>query len=117
MLDKAEVPYKLTTHAPVYTSQEAADIRGVDLKSGAKAIVLASPVAGKKEERQFHLAVLSANNQFNSKSFRKLIKSKKLRFATDKEVYEVSGCLRGAVPPFGSLFARPIQTYVDRSLS
>ena len=46
-----------------------------------------------------------------------LIKSKKLRFATDKEVYEVSGCLRGAVPPFGSMFARPIQTYVDRSLS
>ena len=51
MIDKAEVPYKLTTHAPVYTSQEAADIRGVHLKSGAKAIVLASPVAGKKEER------------------------------------------------------------------
>jgi len=80
----------------VLTSQEAADVRGVSLNSGAKAIVLAAPG---DYEKLFYLAVMSAGRRFDSKAFRKIIKTKKLRFATNEEVYELSGCLSGAVPP------------------
>lgn len=112
------VPYKLTTHAPVLTSQEAADIRGVSLASGAKAMILKD--SGKKLTKPgtpCYLAIVSASKRFNSKEFKKLIKCKNVRFANAEEVYEYSGCITGAVPPFGSLFTIPVPTYVDSSLA
>ena len=112
------IEYKLTTHAPVKTSQEAADVRGVTLESGAKAMILKD--TGKKltkENTPFYLAVVSASQRFNSKTFKKLISCKNLRFANEQEVLEYSSCITGAVPPFGSLFTIPVPTYVDQSLS
>ena len=37
-----------------------------------------------------------------------------MRFATPEEVHQITGCLPGAVPPFGSIFG--VQTIVDESL-
>ena len=64
-----------------------------------------------------YLAIVSANKRFNSKEFKKLIKCKNVRFANTEEVLEFSGCITGAVPPFGSLFTKPIPTFVDASLA
>ena len=117
-LDEMQINYKLTTHAPVLTSQEAADIRGVNLSSGAKAMLLKD--CGKKlviEGAPFYLAILSASRRFSSKDFKKLINCKNIRFANTEEVLEVTGCITGAVPPFGSLFNKPTPTFVDESLS
>ena len=63
------------------------------------------------------LAVFPASERFHSQKFRSIIGSKRLRFATEEEVLELSGCLSGAVPPFGSLFSTPLKTYVDKKLS
>ena len=96
------------------TSQEAADVRGVSLDSGAKAIILRD--CGKKLtllDTPFYLAVVSASQRLNSKEFKKLIKCKNIRFATPEEVLEYSGCIPGAVPPFGSLFTKQVPTFVD----
>ena len=98
------------------TCEEAAEVRGVSLDSGAKAMVLKD--TGKKlalEGVPFYLAVLSASKRFNSKAFKKIINCKSLRFATPEEVFATTGCLPGAVPPFGKLFGVPV--WVDRSLS
>ena len=100
------------------TSQEAADVRGVSLSSGAKAMLLKDCGKTLKDSNfPFYLAVLSASRRFSSKDFKKLIKVKNIRFATTEEVFEWSGCISGAVPPFGSLFTKPCPTYVDKSLS
>ena len=40
--------------------------------------------------------------------------NKNIRFATPQEVFETTGCLPGAVPPFGKIFG--LKVYVDRSL-
>jgi len=64
----------------------------------------------------FYLAVLSAARRFSSKDFKKLIGAKSIRFATNEEVYRVTGCLSGAVPPFGSMFNEKVITCVDQSL-
>ena len=75
---------------------------------------------GKKltlENTPFYLAVISASKKFNSKTFKKLSKCKNIRFANTEEVLEYSGCITGAVPPFGSLFTKAVPTWVDESLA
>jgi Ala-tRNA(Pro) deacylase len=107
---------KCKTYNAARTSEEAAEIRGVSLASGAKAMVLKD--TGKKlalEGVPFYLAVLSASNRFSLKAFKKMINCKSLRFATPQECFEVTGCLSGAVSPFRKLFSVPI--WVDRRLS
>lgn len=64
----------------------------------------------------FYLAVLSGAKRFNSKEFKKLIGAKSIRFATPEEVKRITGCLSGAVPPFGSMFKENVLTKVDKSL-
>ena len=73
--------------------------------------------SGKKLTRDgvpYYLAVLSASTRFSSKQFKKTINCKNFRFATPEEVHSATGCLPGAVPPFGSVFGIPV--WVDRSL-
>ena len=62
----------------------------------------------------FTLAVMSASKKFSWKLVKKVLKAKNIRFATVDEVKSVTGCLPGAVPPFGSVFG--VQTIVDESL-
>ena len=90
----------------------------MSLSSGAKAMLLKD--CGKKLTLAgvpFYLAILSASKRFSSKDFKKLINCKNIRFANTEEVFEVSGCITGAVPPFGSLFTKPVPTFVDESLA
>ena len=115
-LEAAKVAFTVSEHAPVLTSEEAAKVRNVSLDSGAKALILKD--SGKKlvlEGVPFYLAIIGASRKFNSKQFKKLINCKNIRFATPEEVHSSTGCLPGAVPPFGKMFKMP--TWVDRSLS
>ena len=65
----------------------------------------------------FFLVVCSATKKLNTGKFKKLVGSKNVRFAKQDEVYDLSGCITGAVPPFGSLFTKPLTTYIDISLA
>ena len=69
---------------------------------------------GVAEEKSFYLAVMSASKKFSWKLLKKVLKIKNMRFATPEEVAKITGCLPGAVPPFGSVFNVP--TLVDESL-
>lgn len=62
----------------------------------------------------FVLAVMSASRKLDSNKFKKLIKCKNLKFASEEEVWNVTKCVPGAVPPFGSLWG--VKTYADESL-
>ena len=90
-------------------------MRGVTLESGAKAMLLKD--TGKKlalEGVPFYMAIVGGACRFSSKTFKKLIKCKSLRFASPQEVWDTTGTLTGAVPPFGRMFNIPL--WVDRSL-
>ena len=52
--------FTVSHHAPVYTSEEAAAIRGVPLASGAKALVV-------KAGNEFRLLVIPADRKLDSK--------------------------------------------------
>eukprot|EP00347_Sterkiella_histriomuscorum_P018587 403344942 len=114
MLREKGIDFNLTTHEPVLTSKAAAEARGATLASGAKAMLLKDNSKNVAESALFYLAVMSASKKFSWKLLKKVLKIKNMRFATPEEVYERTGCLPGAVPPFGSSFDTP--TLVDESL-
>lgn len=107
-LEAAEIGFQRTRHAPVYTSAEAAAVRGVALHSGAKALIV-------KGEDTFVMAVLPADRSLDSAALRAILATKRLRFATKEEVFEITGLTPGSIPPFGSLFG--LSTFCDDHLA
>src|SRR5947209_20383367 len=107
-LRQAGVPFTVLRHAPVYTSEEAAAVRGTPLASGAKALVV-------KAGETFALLVLPADRKLDSRRARAALGVKGLRFATGGEVEQLTGLQPGSIPPFGSLFRLP--TYCDPALA
>jgi Ala-tRNA(Pro) deacylase len=108
LLDARGVVYDILRHVPVYTSQEAAAVRGTSLASGAKALIC-------KADERFVMFVMPADRKLDSKQVRKAFGVKSLRFATREEVLERTRLAPGAIPPFGQLFELP--TYCDEQLA
>ena len=107
LLDRNGVSYDASTHAPARTSQEAAAIRGVHIKTGAKAMLIRS-------EGAFTLFILSAEDKMDFKKIKEILGTKSTTLATSEEVERITHCVPGCVPPFGSLFGTT--TYVDEHL-
>jgi Ala-tRNA(Pro) deacylase len=107
-LAAAGVAYDVLRHAPVFTSEEAAAVRGTSLASGAKALVC-------KADEQFVLIIVPADRRLAGKLFRKAAGVKSLRFASKEEVEQLTGLAPGSIPPFGSLFNLP--TWCDELLA
>ena len=101
------VPFTILRHEPVFTSEQAAAVRGTSLASGAKALVV-------KAGETFVLLVLPADRKLDSRKARDALKVKALRFASKDEVRSLTSLQPGAIPPFGSLFQ--LATYCDPAL-
>jgi prolyl-tRNA editing enzyme YbaK/EbsC (Cys-tRNA(Pro) deacylase) len=108
LLDAQGVEYREVHHAPTRTSEEAADARGEDLSIGGKALVL-------KIDNSFRLFVLSASKRIDSVKIKRYFHAKRIRFATEQELDELTKLVPGSVPPFGKpLF--DLELYVDRTI-
>jgi Ala-tRNA(Pro) deacylase len=107
LLKQHGIAYEVLRHEPVYTSEEAARVRGTPLASGAKALVC-------KGEESFVMFVLPADRKLDSHAVRRAKGWRKLRFATREEVVELTGLAPGSIPPFGSLFG--LATLCDERL-
>jgi len=108
MLDQQGVVFQVKRHDMVYTSEEAARVRGTSLASGAKALVC-------KADGQFVMFVIPANRRLASKMVRKNESIRRLRFASRAEVVQLTGLQPGSIPPFGSLFDLP--TWCDEAMA
>ena len=100
LLKQHEVAFQVLRHEPVYTSEEAARVRGTPLASGAKALIC-------KGEDRFVMFVVPADRKLDSRAVRRVKGWRKLRFATREEVLEITSLAPGSIPPFGSLFSLP----------
>ena len=106
-LDAANIEYHTEHHEPTLTSADASRVRGVAMHSGAKAIVTKGHKTG-----THYLFVMPADLKLdNAKT--KAATGEGVGFAPDP--FEVTGCVPGSVPPFGSLFN--IKTFCDPRLS
>jgi len=99
--------FRLLEHAPVFTSEEAARVRGTPIEAGAKALVLQT------QDRPVHV-VLPGHRRVDNAQLRAILGTRTLRFATPEELLALTGCVPGAVPPFGNLFGLPV--LVDEEL-
>lgn len=106
-LTKKQIPYTLTEHEPVTTSQEAATVRDVDIAAGAKAILLYA-------DEKPHMVVVPGDKKIDIKAFKTTLQAREVRMATPDEVESVMSVRIGAVPPFGHFQRIPI--YADESL-
>ncbi len=100
LLDENNVAYEVLRHEPVYTSEEAAAVRGTPLASGAKALIC-------KGDDQIVMFILPADRRLASREIRRSRKWRKLRFLSRDEVLELTGLQPGSIPPFGHLFDLP----------
>jgi Ala-tRNA(Pro) deacylase len=108
LLDHRGVEYTVLHHEPVYTSEQAAVVRGTPLSSGAKALVL-------KVDDHFVMCVIPADRKLDSKQLRAGLGVRNSRFANPDEVLTLTGLKPGSIPPFGSLFQ--LETYCDPALA
>ncbi len=108
LLKSQNLSFSVSRHKPVFTSEEAAAVRGAPLSTGAKALIC-------KGEDQFVMFVIPADRKLDSKQVRRLYGWRKLRFANRDEVLTLTGLTPGSIPPFGSLFGLP--TFCDQKLS
>ena len=107
LLNEQNTEYILSEHEAVRTSEEAASIRGVDLKSGAKAMVI-------KTKENYYLIVLPADKRINWKKLKQLLGVSEVRFATEDEAEEKTSVKMGSVPPFGNILG--LKTYFDKGI-
>lgn len=108
LLSRHQAVFTVLRHRPVFTSEEAAAVRGTPLCSGAKALVV-------KAGERFLLLVIPADRKLDGKKARAALGVKSLRFASPEEVNQLTGLTPGAIPPFGSLFGLP--THCDPALA
>ena len=106
-LEKKCVSIEVLRHAPVFTSEEAAAVRGTALASGAKALIC-------KVDDRFVMIVLPADRKLSGKAVRAGERVKSVRFASREEVEQLTRLAPGSIPPFGSLFELP--TWCDQRL-
>jgi len=108
LLSQHGIRFHVLRHEPVFTSEQAARVRGTPLASGAKALIC-------KGEQGFVMFVVPADRKLDSHAVRRAKGWKKLRFATPDEVLELTGLAPGSIPPLGSLFSLP--THCDQRLA
>ncbi len=101
------VSFTVLRHEPVFTSEQAAAVRGTPLASGAKALIV-------KAGATFLLLILPADRKLDSRKARDALGVKSLRFASKDEVLNMTGLQPGSIPPFGSLFG--LSTHCDPAL-
>ena len=107
ILNKEKIEYEVLQHKPVFTSKEAAEVRGTELKQGTKALIC-------KTEEGFIQAVVSGAKELDIEKLQQFTLFKKIELADAKEVRKVTGCNIGSVPPFGNLFN--LKVYFDKSV-
>ena len=105
LLDENGANYKVLTHERVFTSQQAAEIRGVPLSSGVKAMVA-------KSAGGFFLVLVPGDRRIDFEKVKE--KAGKAKLASPEEVFRITGCEVGSVHPFGNLFG--LRVLMDRHI-
>jgi Ala-tRNA(Pro) deacylase len=107
LLDENNVEYKLDEHEATITSEDAARIRGVSQSTGAKSMIA-------KTKDKFVLLVLPGDKRIDWRKVKNILSVKDISLASEGEVLEKTGLVRGSVAPFGSLLE--MEEYFDESL-
>ena len=107
LLESKGVEFEQEHHEAVTTSEAASQVRGVSMHAGAKALVM----RGEKTKTHW-LFIMPADLRGDTKKMKEIV-GERVSFAPKPE--EVTGCVKGSVPPFGSVLG--LKTYCDPKLA
>lgn len=107
-LASQDVPFREVQHDATLTSEESARARGEELRVGGKALVV-------KLDQTFRLFVLPADRRLDSARLKKEFHAKRVRFASQDELWQRTGLVPGSVPPFGQPIL-PFELFADEAL-
>lgn len=107
MLIHDAVDFHNYSHVPVYTSEEAAKVRGESIHMGAKALVF-------QADKEFILYVLPGDKRADIEGLQAFLGVKKLAMASKDSIKAKTGLEIGSIPPFGS--AMKLKTYIHPEL-
>ena len=106
-LEKSKVKYEIIKHRTVYTAFDKAKTLRIPEKIVGKSLIF-------KMGGKLAIALIGANKNLDLQRIKKLAKTKKLDFVSEKVIKnKFKGMKMGAVPPFGNLWGIP--TFIDRS--
>ena len=88
LLSASGADYQVLHHEPVFTSEQAASVRGTPLEDGAKALVCHA-------DDQIVLIVVPANLRLDTRAFKSAYAVKNLRMATAAEVEALGAVVGG----------------------
>lgn len=107
-LQKNKVRYEAIKHRIVYTAYDKAQTLKVPEKAIGKTLLL-------KIDKKFALILIPANKNLDKNKFKKIVKAKELKFASEKLMKnKFKGIKVGAIPPFGNLWG--LSSFVDRAV-
>jgi len=108
-LDEKKIRYERIVHSKAYTAQETAQAEHAPGKAFAKVVMV-------RADNRSVMAVMPATHRLDLEQFKKLLRARSLRLATEEEFEKLfADCEVGAMPPFGNIYKLPV--YVDQSLS
>lgn len=108
-LESMKIDFKYIEHEEVRTSEESARVRGVDLSTGAKAMVVKS----KEYMNKYMMIVIPADKQLSLEKVSAML-GEQFEIAPAKEVEEYTGLKLGSIPPFARLLK--MELYFDREM-
>lgn len=108
LLSENNISFEEIDHQEAPTCELSAQARRLDIKYGGKTVLF-------KGKNGFALFVISAAKEIDSNKVRKILKSQKLRFARFEEFEEITGTVKGALPPFGEPIIN-LPLYIDESI-
>ena len=107
-LNREKMKHEVIEHKAVFTSKDAAEARGTELKQGCKALIL-------KTEEGYIQAVVPGDREIDLKKLQRITLFRHLELGSAADVKRVSGCDIGAVPPFGNLMG--LKVYFDKRVT
>lgn len=99
--------FNVINHEKIHSAKEGANTRGHSLDQGIKAMVVKS-----KSDRYFMFA-LSGDKKIDFSKVKDIL-GEKAKLASPEEVFNITKCKIGSVPPIGQLFNIPM--YIDETL-
>ena len=113
LLDREEIAYELYEHVAVYTVAEAGAAGIPHRELGAKNLFLRDD-----KHRAYYLVCLPDEKNVSLREVQERLGSRRLSFASEKDLRSMLGLVPGAVTPLGALndVERRVEVVIDQAL-
>ena len=111
LLDEKGIPYEMTEHIPVFTVDEMLKANIPHSELIAKNLFLRDD-----KKRNYYLVTVKEDRPVDLRAFQEQFGTRRLSFASEKDLMAILGLTRGAVTPFGLLNeeAGKVQFFLDK---